>query len=117
MKRQHVKPDAITLLGVLSSCRHACLVKEGRLYFNSMIKEHAIHPELDHYSCVVDLLGRAGLLEKAREFIEKMPIRANPVIWGSLLSFCRVYGSVWIGIEAAESRLLLEPECASCWNL
>ncbi|KAM2467791.1 hypothetical protein FF1_009538 [Malus domestica] len=113
MKRQRVKPDAITLLGVLSSCRHAGLVKEGRLYFNSMIKEHGIHPELDHYSCVVDLLGRAGLLEEAREFIEKMPFRANAVIWGSLLSSCRVYGSVWIGIEAAESRLLLEPECAS----
>ncbi|KAM0991131.1 hypothetical protein ACFX13_009678 [Malus domestica] len=90
MKRQGVKPDAITLLGVLSSCRHAGLVKEGRLYFNSMFKEQGIHREPDHYSCVVDLLGRAGLLEEAQEFIEKMPIRANAVIWGSLLSSCRL---------------------------
>ncbi|KAK9920772.1 hypothetical protein M0R45_029318 [Rubus argutus] len=113
MKRQGVNPDAITLLGVLSSCRHAGLVKEGRHYFNSMIEQHGIHPELDHYSCIVDLLGRAGLLDEARDFIEKMPIRPNAVIWGSLLSSCRVHGSVWIGIEAAESRLLMEPGCAS----
>ncbi|CAL8165088.1 unnamed protein product [Prunus armeniaca] len=113
MKQQCVEPDAITLLGVLSSCRHAGLVQEGRRYFNSMIKEHGIQPELDHYSCVVDLLGRAGLLEEAQCFIEKMPIRPNAIIWGSLLSSCRVHGSVWIGIEASKSRLLLEPECAS----
>ncbi|XP_024189481.1 pentatricopeptide repeat-containing protein At2g37320 [Rosa chinensis] len=113
MKNRGVKPDAITLLGVLSSCRHAGLVKEGWHYFNSMVEEHGIQPELDHYSCIVDLLGRAGLLDEARDFIEKMPIRPNAVIWGSLLSSCRVHGGVWIGIEAAESRLLMEPGCAS----
>lgn len=113
MKTRGVEPDAITLLGVLSSCCHAGLVKEGRHYFNSMVEEHGIQPELDHYSCIVDLLGRAGLLDEARDFIEKMPIRPNAVIWGSLLSSCRVHGTVWIGIEAAESRLLMEPRCAS----
>ncbi|KAL5743091.1 hypothetical protein ACOSP7_029823 [Xanthoceras sorbifolium] len=112
MKKQRGKPDAITYLGVLSSCRHAGLVKEGKVYFNSMV-EHGLEPELDHYSCVVDLLGRAGLLEEARDFIEKMPIHPNAVIWGSLLSSCRLQGAVWIGIQAAENRLLLEPECAA----
>ncbi|XVF08003.1 hypothetical protein REPUB_Repub06bG0187800 [Reevesia pubescens] len=112
MEEEKIKPDAITFLGVLSSCRHAGLVEQGRVYFDSMVV-HGIEPALDHYSCVVDLLGRARLLEEARDFILKMPICPNAVIWGSLLSFCRLHGSIWVGIEAAESRLLLEPACAA----
>ena len=112
MKKQSIEPDAITFLGVLSSCRHAGLVKEGWFYFNSMV-ELGVQPDLDHYSCVVDLLGRAGLLDEAKDFIEKMPIYPNAVIWGSLLSSSRLHGSVWIGIRAAENRLLLEPSCSA----
>ena len=112
MKKQSIEPDAITFLGVLSSCRHAGLVKEGWFYFNSMV-ELGVQPDLDHYSCVVDLLGRAGLLDEAKDFIERMPIYPNAVIWGSLLSSSRLHGSVWIGIRAAENRLLLEPSCSA----
>nr|DAD27779.1 TPA_asm: hypothetical protein HUJ06_029247 [Nelumbo nucifera] len=112
MVKQKIKPDAITFLGVLSSCRHEGLVEKGRTYFNSMI-ELGLTPDLDHYSCIVDLLGRAGLLEDAQEFVQKMPILPNAVIWGSLLSSSRLHGNVWIGIHAAESRLLLEPGCAA----
>lgn len=114
MKQQGVKADAITFLGVLSLCRHAGLVKEGRIYFNSMV-ELGIERELDHYSCIVDLLGRSGLLEEARDVIAEMPIPPNAVIWGSLLSSCRIHGSVGLGIEAAEERLLLEPSCAATY--
>ncbi|KAK7272938.1 hypothetical protein RIF29_13983 [Crotalaria pallida] len=110
MMKQGVNPDSVTYLGVLSSCRHGGLVKEGQVYFNSMV-EHGVEPELDHYSCVVDLLGRAGLLLEARDFIQNMPVCPNAVIWGSLLSSSRLHGGVWIGIQAAESRLLLEPGC------
>ncbi|KAK4281418.1 hypothetical protein QN277_012912 [Acacia crassicarpa] len=110
MKFQGVSPDAITFLGVLSSCRHAGFVKEGWLYFNSMA-QHGLKPDLDHYSCIIDLLGRAGLLLEAQDFIQNMPVYPNAVIWGSLLSSSRLHGSVWIGIQAAESRLLLEPGC------
>ncbi|MCD7452804.1 hypothetical protein HAX54_018245 [Datura stramonium] len=108
MKKQKVRPDSITFLGVLSSCRHAGFVKEGMSYFNSMI-DYGVKPEVDHYSCIVDLLGRARLLEEAREFIKKMPIQPNGVIWGSLLMSCRLQGNFWLGIEAAENRLALEP--------
>ncbi|KAG6470296.1 hypothetical protein ZIOFF_071361 [Zingiber officinale] len=111
MYTQNATPDAISYLCVLSSCRHAGLVEKGRLCFDLMLK-HGVNPELDHYSCMVDLLGRAGLLEEAFDVIKKMPIRPNAVIWGSLLSSCRVHRNVWIGIHAAEKRLLLEPECA-----
>ncbi|ESW26688.1 hypothetical protein PHAVU_003G140000 [Phaseolus vulgaris] len=112
MLKQGVNPDAVTYLSVLSSCRHGGLIKEGQVYFNSMI-EHGVQPELDHYSCIVDLLGRAGLLVEARDFVQNMPVFPNAVVWGSLLSSSRLHGSVQIGIEAAESRLLLEPGCSA----
>ncbi|KAH0930433.1 hypothetical protein HID58_016160 [Brassica napus] len=112
MTKSGIKPDAITYLGVLSSCRHAGLVKEGRKLFNSMA-ENGMKPQLNHYSCLVDLLGRFGLLQEALDLIENMPMEPNPVIWGSLLFSCRVHGDVWMGIRAAEERLLLEPECAA----
>ncbi|XP_057989258.1 pentatricopeptide repeat-containing protein At2g37320 isoform X2 [Hevea brasiliensis] len=128
MKNLGIKPDSITFLGVLSSCRHAGYVEGGRNYFNSMV-EYGVRPELDHYSCLVDLLGRAGLIEEAKDVISRMPLSPNAIIWGSLLSSCRLHGSVWIGIQAAERRLLLEPDCTathvqlanlyasvSCWD-
>ncbi|CAL5080754.1 unnamed protein product [Urochloa decumbens] len=108
----HIMPDAISFLGVLSSCRHACLVTEGWRCFREMI-EHGIKPQLDHYSCMVDLLGRAGLLDEAWDMIQTMSMPPNGVIWGSLLASCRVHGSVSIGIQAAEHRLKLEPGCAA----
>ncbi|KMT16278.1 hypothetical protein BVRB_3g054290 [Beta vulgaris subsp. vulgaris] len=112
MRQQKIKPDSITFLGVLSSCRHAGLVEEGHMYFNSMA-EFGVEPDMAHYSCIVDLLGRAGLVEEGRNFILEMPIQPNAIIWGSLLSSCRLHNNVWIGIEAAENRLALEPSCAA----
>ncbi|XP_010529765.1 PREDICTED: pentatricopeptide repeat-containing protein At2g37320 [Tarenaya hassleriana] len=105
-----IKPDGITYLGVLSSCRHGGLVRKGRHYFKLMFR-HGLDPELDHYSCLVDLLGRFGLLQEAFHLIQSMPMNPNAVIWGSLLSSSRVHGDVWMGIRASEERLVLEPEC------
>ncbi|XAR54374.1 hypothetical protein NMG60_11029470 [Bertholletia excelsa] len=112
MTKAGLEPDAITFLGVLSSCRHAAFVEQGQFYFNSMV-EFRVEPEMDHYSCMVDLLGRAGDIKGTRDFIKKMPFNPNAVVWGSLLSACRLHGNVWIGIEAAERRIALEPECAA----
>ncbi|XP_026454315.1 pentatricopeptide repeat-containing protein At2g37320-like isoform X1 [Papaver somniferum] len=112
MQKLKIKPDGITFLGILSSCRHGGLVEISRHCFNLML-ENGVKPDLDHYSCMVDSLGRAGLLEEAKVFIEEMPVTPNAVIWGSLLSSCRLYGNVAIGIHAAEKRLLCEPDCAA----
>ncbi|KAJ7972478.1 Pentatricopeptide repeat-containing protein [Quillaja saponaria] len=112
MKWQGITPDSITYLGVLSSCRRAGLVEEGRLYFSSMV-QHGMQPELDHNSCVVDLLGRAELLQEAQYFVVNMPVSPNAILSGSLLSSRRLHGSVWIGIQAAESRILLEQGCSA----
>lgn len=114
MDTENIVPDEISYLCVLSSCRHAGLVEQGRHCFDKML-ERGLYPELDHYSCLVDLLGRAGLLEEALDVIKKMPIHANAVIWGSLLSSCRVHKNVWLGIYAAKQRLSLEPSCAATY--
>ncbi|RZC64006.1 hypothetical protein C5167_025733 [Papaver somniferum] len=112
MQKLKLKPDSITFLGILSSCRHGGLVEISRHCFNLML-ENGVKPDLDHYSCMVDSLGRAGLLEEAKVLIEEMPVTPNAVIWGSLLSSCRLHGNVAIGIHAAEKRLLCEPDCAA----
>lgn len=112
MEEEHIVPDAISFLGILSSCRHACLVEEGRRCFKAMMRL-GIEPELDHYSCMVDLLGRAGLLDEAWDLIHRMSTPPNAVIWGSLLAASRMYGNIPIGIYAAEHRLKLEPCCAA----
>ncbi|CAL4962380.1 unnamed protein product [Urochloa decumbens] len=84
------KPDVITFKTVLGACAHVGMVSEGLCYFHSM-SSFGIAPDIEHYGCIVDLLSRAGLLEEAFEFIKKMPIDPNPVIWGSLLSACRFH--------------------------
>ncbi|CAH9095615.1 unnamed protein product [Cuscuta epithymum] len=108
MKDKRVKPDSITFLGILSACRHAGLVEQGWFYFNSMAL-YDEKPRIDHFSCIVDLLGRAGRIEEAHDMIKKMCVSPNGVIWGSLLMSSRLHGNAEVGIEAAENRLMLEP--------
>ncbi|CAH9104185.1 unnamed protein product [Cuscuta europaea] len=108
MKDKRVKPDSITFLGILSACRHAGLFEQGWFYFNSMAL-YDEKPRIDHFSCIVDLLGRAGRVEEAHDMIKKMCVSPNGVIWGSLLMSSRLHGNAEVGIEAAENRLMLEP--------
>ncbi|EEF26277.1 pentatricopeptide repeat-containing protein, putative, partial [Ricinus communis] len=84
-----IKPDHITYVGVLSACTHVGLVEQGRGYFNLMTSIHKIEPTLSHYACMIDLFGRAGLLQEAFSFIENMPIEPDVIAWGSLLSSCK----------------------------
>ncbi|XP_077240227.1 pentatricopeptide repeat (PPR-like) superfamily protein [Tasmannia lanceolata] len=102
MNRAGVKPDDITFIGVLSACNHGGLVEEGRHYFDSMKKMCQIEPKLEHYGCLVDLLGRAGLLDEAEKLIENIP-NDNEVLplWGALLGACRIHGNVEIGERVA----------------
>ncbi|VFQ67665.1 unnamed protein product [Cuscuta campestris] len=108
MKDQKVKPDSITFIGILSACRHAGLVEQGWFYFKLM-GFYGEKPALDHFSCIVDLLGRAGRVGEACDLIKSMPVKPNGAIWGSLLMSSRIHGNVEVGIEAAENRLVLEP--------
>ncbi|KAF8408559.1 hypothetical protein HHK36_004622 [Tetracentron sinense] len=110
MIRAGVQPDAITFTGLLSGCSHSGLVDVGLKYFNCMSTVYSVEPRVEHYACVVDLLGRAGLVVDAKELIDQMPLQAGPSIWGALLAACRTHRNLEIGEIAAKRLFVLEPE-------
>ncbi|XP_020886737.1 pentatricopeptide repeat-containing protein At3g22690 [Arabidopsis lyrata subsp. lyrata] len=110
MIEQGLKPDGVVFIGALTACCHGGLVQQGKEIFNSMEKLHGVSPEDVHYGCMVDLLGRAGLLEEALQLIKDMPTEPNDVIWNSLLAACRVQGNVEMAAFAAEKIQVLAPE-------
>eukprot|EP01018_Ginkgo_biloba_P034182 Gb_33062 [translate_table: standard] len=118
-KMQHccVKPDHITFICVLSACSHAGLVVEGQKYFDCMIHDYCIMPREQHYACVVDLLGRAGHLDKALDFIGKMPLEPGASVWGALLSACKTHCNFELGECVAECLFNIDPENAGRYVL
>ncbi|XP_062002084.1 putative pentatricopeptide repeat-containing protein At5g52630 [Rosa rugosa] len=110
MVQAGVKPNAITFISLLTGCSHSGLVEEGLKYFFSMDKTYGIVPRAGHYSCVIDLLGRAGRLEEAAEFINSMPMQPNAFGWCSFLGACTIHGDKERGKLAAEKLIQLEPE-------
>ncbi|CAK9153243.1 unnamed protein product [Ilex paraguariensis] len=107
MLKEGLKPDDAVYVGVLGSCSHAGLVEEGLRFFEQMKSEHGIEPTIQHYGCMVDLMGRAGLLDKAFELIKSMKMEPNDVLWRSLLSACNVHCDVELGEVAARNLLQL----------
>ncbi|KAL2906911.1 hypothetical protein RDABS01_005621 [Bienertia sinuspersici] len=103
------KPDHITMIGVLCACSHGGLVEEGRHYFHSMVKLYGLEPWKDHYTCMADLLGRAGCFDEAKDLIETMPIKPDNVVWASLLSACKVHRNVDMGKYVAERLVEIDP--------
>ncbi|CAI0390788.1 unnamed protein product [Linum tenue] len=103
------KPDHVTMIGVLCACSHAGLVEEGRRYFLSMTRDYGLVPMKDHYTCMVDLLGRAGHLDEAKSLIETMPVEPDAVVWGSLLGACKVSRNITLGKYVAEKLLEIDP--------
>lgn len=110
-------PDEVTFLGLLSACCHGGLVKEGRKHFVQMYSRFNLSPKLKHYSCMVDLLGRAGFLEEAEELIKSMPMEADVAVWGSLFFSCRVHGNIEMGERAARKLLELDPHDSGIYVL
>ncbi|PON89416.1 DYW domain containing protein [Trema orientale] len=96
-----VNPNEITFVSLLCACSRSGMVTEGLEYFNGMKHNYSITPNLKHYACVVDLLGRAGRLDDAYEFIQKMPMNTDAAIWGALLNACRIHRQVELGELAA----------------
>ncbi|KAE8637264.1 hypothetical protein CSA_017680 [Cucumis sativus] len=106
-----MRPDDVTFVGLLLACTHGGMVAEGRQLFESMESKFQVAPKLEHYGCLVDLLGRAGELQEAYNLIQNMPMAPDSVIWGTLLGACSFHGNVELGEVAAESLFKLEP-----WN-
>ncbi|KAG8376738.1 hypothetical protein BUALT_Bualt09G0095000 [Buddleja alternifolia] len=109
MIRTDIHPDKAIFVCVLSACSHAGLTDKGLDYFYSMEKKYNLIPGSEHYSCVVDLLGRAGRLSEARNLIESMPMKPDGPVWGALLGACKIHKNVELAELAFDKVVELEP--------
>ncbi|WCJ31330.1 Tetratricopeptide repeat (TPR)-like superfamily protein [Euphorbia peplus] len=105
------KPTDITFIAVLNACSHAGFVNDGWRFFHSMRDDYGIEPKIEHCGCMVNLLGRAGHLKEAYEFVKNMEIEPDPILWGTLLAACRLHGNLALGEEIAE--VLIEKNLAN----
>lgn len=112
-----VSPSYISFVSVLGACSHAGLVEEGKELFESMVKEHGIQPSVEHYACMVDLLGRANRLDEAAKIVEDLRIEPGPKVWGSLLGACRIHCNVELAERASKRLFELEPTNAGNYVL
>ncbi|KAK6263154.1 hypothetical protein QUC31_008970 [Theobroma cacao] len=103
-------PNAITFTNILSACSHAGLVEEGYEIFNRMRREYGVEPSMEHFVCVVDLLGRSGKLEEAEDFIKEMPVTPANDVWCALLGACGFHGNITIAERVAKKLSVLDPE-------
>ncbi|KAF6150303.1 hypothetical protein GIB67_034002 [Kingdonia uniflora] len=111
-EKKGCKPDHLTFTAVLTACCHAGMVDVGQCIFHLMSEEHGIEPRLEHYACLVDLIGRAGELVEAYELIKNMPIKPDSFVWGALLGACRNHGNVELAEITAKHVSELEPKSA-----
>ncbi|KAK9999720.1 hypothetical protein SO802_019323 [Lithocarpus litseifolius] len=118
MERTGLKPDSMSFAGILSACSHLGCVEEGQKYFDQMVRIYDIKPTMEHYGCMVDLLGRAGLINEAYEIIKNMPVEPNSVIIRSFLGACRTYGwNFCLDDNLRKLLLKLEPELGANYVL
>ncbi|KAG5142056.1 hypothetical protein JHK82_017751 [Glycine max] len=103
-------PDQISFLGVLSACSHCGLVTKGLHYFNLMTSVYKIVPDSGHYTCLVDLLGRYGLINEAFEFLRSMPMEAESNTLGAFVASCNLHANIGLAKWAAEKLFTIEPE-------
>ncbi|GMY08154.1 pentatricopeptide repeat-containing protein At4g21065-like [Fagus crenata] len=109
MKNSGLRPDYTTIIGVLVACSHGGLVEDGWRVFESIRNEYGMEPLLEHYGCMVDLLGRAGLLYEAYDFVERMPTKPNSVIWRTLLGACVNHNHIKLAEKVKQRIYELEP--------
>ncbi|OVA13390.1 Pentatricopeptide repeat [Macleaya cordata] len=112
-----VEPDGVTFVSVLCSCSHAGLLDEGRHYFSIIEKDYGIVPQVEHYGCMVDLLGRSGHLKEAFELIKSMPMEPNAIIWGTLLGACRLHNDVELAEDVVSRLVKLDTKDAGTYAI
>ncbi|XP_057740878.1 pentatricopeptide repeat-containing protein At4g31070, mitochondrial [Arachis stenosperma] len=117
MQERGVKSDAITLLAILSACNHAGLVTEAQLVFRQASADCKIQLTLEHYACLIDLLGRSGKLEDAMETLRTMPMEPSARMWSSLVSSCKLHGRLDIAEILVPQLIRSEPNNAANYAL
>ncbi|KAL2895920.1 hypothetical protein RDABS01_000454 [Bienertia sinuspersici] len=109
MEQEGFQPDKITFIGILCVCTHMGFVDKGLEYFYSMKRVYGIAPQIEHYGCLIDLLGRGGRLKEAIEVVQNMPMEPNAVIWGTLLGACRLHYPLELAQEILKHLLEHNP--------
>lgn len=117
MQSTGIQPDKVTFIGVLSACSHSGLFSEAYKYFDAMLKTYGITPEIEHYSCLVDALGRAGRIQEAENVIASMPFEASASMYRALLGACRTKGDTETAKRVADKLLALDPSDSSAYVL
>ncbi|CAJ1958725.1 unnamed protein product [Sphenostylis stenocarpa] len=110
MQKGAVKPNDITFLSVISACSHSGFVEEGLFLFRSMKEDYDLEPTMDHYSAMVDLLGRAGQLDDAWNFIQEMVVKPGISVLGAMLGACKIHKNVELGEKTADKLFDLDPD-------
>jgi len=108
MQDSGIRLDSFSFINVLSACRHAGLIGEGRKIFDSMSKQHQLEPDLEHYACMADLLGRAGLFNEVLDLIKSMPMEPDAGVWGALLGASTMHSNVQLAEFALDHLDKLE---------
>ncbi|KAK4254493.1 hypothetical protein QN277_009871 [Acacia crassicarpa] len=117
MTETGLTPNKITYVNVLSACVHAGFVEEGEKHFIAMQRNYGIQTEIEHCTCMVDLYGRAGKLEKAEEIIKNMPFEPDVVLWGALLAACVMHSNMELGEVAAKKMRELQKNHSASYTL
>ena len=117
MREKGFEPNGSTFVSLLLSCSVSGLVEEGWEYFNSMKRDYDITPGIEHYGCILDLIGRTRNLDHAKNFILEMPPAPTARIWGSLLTSSRNKGDIEFAEIAAEHIFSLEHNNTGCYVL
>lgn len=109
MIKYGIEPNEITYICILAACNHSGLVSVGLSLFNQLIEDHKLQPKMEHYGCLVDLLGRAGLLYEAFRLVKTMPLQADGTVWRALLGACKLHGNVKMADQVGRILIKLEP--------
>ncbi|XP_020574233.1 pentatricopeptide repeat-containing protein At4g21065-like [Phalaenopsis equestris] len=117
MKAEGFQANRVTFVALLTACSHAGKLKEGFQFFEAMRKQYGIIPDVSHYACLVDCMGRIGELHGAYEFIKNMPIEPDDCVWSALLSSCRIHGDLDLAEVAASHLIQLKPQHSGYWVL
>ena len=126
MQQLGIYPDDLTFICMLYACSHAGLIDEGQYLFLCMVHEHNITPSIDHYVCIVDLLGRAGCLDEANMLMHNLSLQPTSELLMAFLGACRYKGDVQHGENYANKMFRIDPTNAapyvilsniySCWS-
>ncbi|XP_020113764.1 pentatricopeptide repeat-containing protein At2g41080 [Ananas comosus] len=109
MMKEGIEPTEITFLSLLYACSHSGLKEQGMEFFKLMTETYKLMPNVRHYTCMVDLLGRSGLLQEAEALIKSMPVSADAVIWKTLLSACKTHRDTEMAERVAKIVITLDP--------